>query len=64
MSEASLSIREAAIRLGISPFTLRTWLRQRKLPHYKLGRRVVLDPSDVETFFRKCRVEPRRTDRL
>jgi excisionase family DNA binding protein len=54
-----LSIAEAAERLGVSPFTLRSWLRQRRLPYHRLGRRIVLDPADVETFLQGCRVEAR-----
>jgi excisionase family DNA binding protein len=52
-----LSITEAAQRLSISPFTLRAWLRQRRLPYHKLGRRVVIDPADIERFLANHRIE-------
>jgi excisionase family DNA binding protein len=54
-----LSVAEAAARLGVSKFTVRAWLRQRRLPYYQLGRRQVLDAEDVERFLREHRVEAR-----
>jgi len=55
-----LSIAEAAERLlGISPYTLRSWLRQGRIPYHRLGRRIVLDQADVEAFLAGCRVEAR-----
>ena len=52
-----LSIEEGAVKLGVSPLTLRAWIRQRRLPHLKLGRRVLLDPQDVQRFLDANRVE-------
>jgi excisionase family DNA binding protein len=52
-----LSVASAAMLLGISPFTLRRWLRDRQLAFYQCGRRIVLDRSDVEEFLRVRRVE-------
>ena len=54
-----LSVVEAAGRLGVSRFTVRSWLRQRRLAYHKLGRRVVLDEADVERFLEAHRVEAR-----
>jgi excisionase family DNA binding protein len=53
-----LSIDEAAIKLGISPLTMRAWIRQRRLPFVRLGRRVLLHPQDVENFVDANRIEP------
>jgi excisionase family DNA binding protein len=58
MSGIRLSIPEAASRLRVSKFTLRRWLRQRRLAHYRLGRRVLLAEADVERFLAMNRVEP------
>jgi excisionase family DNA binding protein len=44
------NVEEAAAALGVSPHTVRAWLRQRRLPYLKLGRRVLLDPEAVERF--------------
>jgi excisionase family DNA binding protein len=38
-----------ADRLGVSPWTVRTWLRQGRVPFVKLGRRVLVRVEDVET---------------
>jgi excisionase family DNA binding protein len=56
---ARLSVDEAATRCGVSKFTVRSWLRQRRIPFFKLGRRVVLDAADVDAFLRAHRVEAR-----
>jgi excisionase family DNA binding protein len=45
-----LSIEEGAVQLGISPLTMRAWIRQRRLPYIQLGRRILLDPKDVQRF--------------
>lgn len=58
-SAARISIGAGAERCGVSPFTMRSWLRQRRIPFYKLGRRVVLDAGDVDAFLRAHRVEAR-----
>ncbi len=52
-----LSIREAATLLGVSPFTVRKWLRDRRLAFYQCGRRIVLDRGDVNEFLARHRVE-------
>jgi excisionase family DNA binding protein len=52
-----LSVDEAAARLGVSKYTLRGWLFQRRLPHVKLGRRVLVDPADIERFIQDNRIE-------
>lgn len=52
-----MSVATAALRIGVSPHTLRTWLRQRRLPHYRCGRRVVVDGGDLDAFMRAGRVE-------
>jgi len=43
-------IAAVAERLGVSDWTLRTWIRQGRLPYHKLGRRVLLRLDDVERF--------------
>jgi excisionase family DNA binding protein len=50
-------VARAAEELGVSPHTLRAWLRQRRLPYLKLGRRIILDPEDVQRFMDANRVE-------
>jgi excisionase family DNA binding protein len=57
-----LSVEAAAERLGVSRFTLRSWLRQRKIEHFKLGRRVGLSESAVANFLDRHRI-PAREER-
>jgi excisionase family DNA binding protein len=54
-----LSVEEAAPILGVSVFTVRKLIRQRAVPYYRVGRRVVLDRDDLERYLRQHRVEPR-----
>jgi len=54
-----LSVTRAAPILGVSPFTVRRWIRERRLPYHRVGRRIVLDERDLEAFLRRCRVEAR-----
>jgi excisionase family DNA binding protein len=58
-----LSIEEGAVKLGISPLTMRAWIRQRRLPCVRLGRRVLLDPEDVQRFIDANRVTAVSFDR-
>ena len=46
--EPNLSLTAAARRLGVSPHTLRAWARyQRRLPYFRLGRRLLLIPETL-----------------
>ena len=54
------SLREAAERLGVSPFTLRNWAKyQRRVSYLRLGRRIVFRPADLEAFEKASRVAAR-----
>jgi len=47
----SLRTREAASYLGVSPGTLEVWRCKGRGPRYsKLGKVVVYDPADLDTF--------------
>lgn len=54
-----ISIPAAADRLGVSLYTVRAWIRSRRLPYLKLGRRVLVDPRDLEALLRAARVPSR-----
>ncbi|HXG02444.1 MAG TPA: excisionase family DNA-binding protein [Candidatus Binatia bacterium] len=45
----TLTVDAVAARLGVSSWTVRTWLRQGRVPFVKLGRRVLVKADDVET---------------
>jgi excisionase family DNA binding protein len=48
-----------AERSSLSRHTWRLWLRQRKLPAVRLGRRVLVAERDYEEFIRSQRVPAR-----
>ena len=54
-----VSVQEAAPILGVSVFMVRALIRQRRLPYYKIGRRVVLDVADLEAYLLAHRVDAR-----
>jgi excisionase family DNA binding protein len=54
-----LSVYEAAPLLGVSPYTVRAWVRQRRLPFFRCGRRIVFAQKDLEQFLAQCRVKAR-----
>ena len=58
--EALLNIEQAAQKLGLSPWTLRLYLRQGKLRPVRIGRRVLLEEAELSRFIAACRdtVEP------
>jgi len=53
------SVAEAAPVLGVSVYTVRALIRQRRLAYHRIGRRIILDRQDLEQFLRAHRVEPR-----
>lgn len=54
-----LSVEEGAKVLNVSVHCVRRWLRLRRLPHHRVGRRVMLDEGDLERFVEAGRVEAR-----
>lgn len=59
MSDRALSIHEVATRFGVSVFTVRSWIRQRRLEHFKLGRRVLVAEGEVTRFMDAARIPAR-----
>ena len=45
-----MDVKAAAERLGVSPYTIRAWLRQRRLEYVKAGRRVLLSEGAIQRF--------------
>ena len=45
-----VSLKDAAIYLGLSPKTLYEWVTYKKLPAYKLGRVWRFDRRELDTF--------------
>jgi excisionase family DNA binding protein len=59
MQARRLSVEQAAPVLGVSVYMVRSLVRQRRLPYYRVGRRIVLDRDDLEQFLQAHRVQTR-----
>ena len=54
------NVNEAAERLRISPWTVRSWLSQGRLPRIHAGRRVLVSEADIQKFLQRCQQERQR----
>ena len=45
--EPLLNVERAAEMLSLSPWTIRSWIRKRKLKAIKLGSRIVVEPQSL-----------------
>lgn len=52
---ALLDIKAAARLLAISPWTVRLYLRQGKLRAVRIGRRVLIEPAELERFVEEAK---------
>lgn len=59
-SSDKVSLLEAAPLLGVSPYTVRAWIREKRIPFYRCGRRIVFSRRDLEEFLSQCRVPSTR----
>ena len=50
------SIEESAEILGISPWTLRKYIKELKLQPVRIGRRVLLEEAELQRFISESRV--------
>jgi len=48
MEEIAIGIRDAAKAVGLSHWTIRQWIRQGKLATIRLGRRVLIEPGELQ----------------
>ncbi len=51
----------AAMKLGVTKFTLRRWTRSGRIGFFRCGRRIIFAKSDLDAFLVQCRVSPRET---
>ena len=49
------NVGEAGAALSISPWTVRLYIRQRKLRPVRVGRRVLLEPDECRRFLDTCK---------
>lgn len=54
-----LDLTQGASLLGVSPHTLRSWTRERRIPFHRCGRRIVFAVTDLDRFLADNRVEAR-----
>ena len=55
----TMNIETLAARLDVSPWTVRTWLRQGRVPFFKIGRRVLVRVEDVDALLAQTTRRPR-----
>lgn len=56
MEEIAIGIKDAAKAVGLSVWTLRAWIRQGKIAAIRLGRRVLVEPGELERLVEQGRV--------
>ena len=52
----TVGVREAALTLGVSHWSIRRWIRVGRLPAVKLGRRTVLEVAALRQFVQSNRI--------
>lgn len=57
----SCSVKEAALYLGVPLKTLYHWLEARLLEHSKIGRKILIDYSELDIFRQRFRI-PRQSE--
>lgn len=53
----TIGVKDAASLLGISHWTLRQYIKQRRLGAVRIGRRLLLEPTELGHFVQRCRSE-------
>lgn len=54
---AMLTLKEAGIKLGFKYITMWTWIRDNKIPFYKINGSLRIDEEDVSRLLRESRQE-------
>jgi len=49
------NVKEAGAALGLSPWTIRRYITDGKLQTVRLGRRVLVEPSECRRLLEECR---------
>jgi excisionase family DNA binding protein len=52
-----IGLKDAALAVGLSPWTLRGWIRHGKLRCVRLGRRVLIEPGELQKLVEQGRKE-------
>jgi excisionase family DNA binding protein len=62
-TEAAKTVRETAEELGLSPATLRAWIRERRIGYIRLGRAVRVPASEIRRLIERGTVPAIRGER-
>jgi excisionase family DNA binding protein len=54
--EGAITTDELAAVWGMKPWTVRDWVRRKRLPAYKMGNEWRIDPADAIKFWQQRRV--------
>jgi len=57
-NEQSRTVRETSEELGLSPATIRAWMRQRKIGYVRLGRAVRIPVAEIHRIVERGAVPP------
>ena len=55
MQQLLIGIQEAAEALGLSPWTVRQYIRDGKIKAVRIGRRALVEPSELENLIAAAR---------
>lgn len=58
-----LTVKQAAVRAGVSSALVYAWCEERRLAHYRCGGqgrrgKILIDPADLDAFMESCKVTP------
>ncbi len=57
MPEKWVNLRDIAVHLSMSEDTVRTWVKEGKLPYYRAGKRYKFKISEVDKWIREGKVK-------
>ncbi len=58
-----LSVEDVSKELGVPVETVRSWIRNKKLPAYKPGKHYLIRPEDLDKFIKDSRTIPNEEDK-
>lgn len=53
----TISVKDAAAQLGLTHWTLRKYIRQGRIRAVRIGRRVLIQPSELERLIEQGKIE-------
>lgn len=56
--EELISLRKCSIMIGVPYETLRRWIKERRIPYYKLGGRLKVNKHEIREWYNARKVHP------